>query len=98
MTIHRRGRYCSEDDEDEDDDDDTAIKRHRCPEVRVFEVIDAFLHCSAARYVRRASGRGAKKMSSPPPPPQPPALGGAVYAMLRVNILRKLLCRVMILL
>jgi len=49
------------DDEDEDDDDDdTAIKRRRLSEVRVFEVIDALLHCSAARYVRRASGRGAK--------------------------------------
>jgi hypothetical protein len=39
-----------------------------------------------------------KKMSPPPPPPRPPALGGAVYAMLRVKLLRKLLCRVMILL
>jgi len=58
---HTRTRPDTRDDEDEDDDDDTAIKRHRCPGVRVFEVIDALLHCSAARYVRRASGRGAKK-------------------------------------
>lgn len=96
---HTRTRPDTRVDEDEDDDDDdTAINRYRCPKVRVFEVIDALLHCSAERYVRRASGRGAKKISPPPPPPRPPALGGAVYAMLRVKLSRKLLCRVMILL